>query len=98
MRVEATREKITAFMKELARRAPRTGSYKVYFVGGGTAVYMGWRPSSVDIDVYSDEDAVFRDCGDRRPQAARGIGRSRAGCDRPAYASWQSRRACRATR
>ena len=61
MRRAATREKITAFMKELARRAPRTGSHKVYFVGGGTAVYMGWRPSSVDVDVYSDKDAVFRD-------------------------------------
>ena len=48
-------------MKELARRAPRTGTYKVYLVGGGTAVYMGWRPSSIDVDVYSHKDAVFRD-------------------------------------
>lgn len=61
MRADATREKITAFMKEIAGRAPRTGSYEVYFVGGGTAVYLGWRPSSVDVDVYSDKDAVFRD-------------------------------------
>ena len=61
MRRDATRENITAFMKELAKRAPRPGSYKVYLVGGGTAVYMGWRRSSVDVDVYSDEDAVFRD-------------------------------------
>lgn len=61
MRREATRERITAFMKEIANRAPRTGSYNVYFVGGGTAVYLGWRQSSVDVDVYSDKDVVFRD-------------------------------------
>ncbi|MGA7303339.1 MAG: DUF6036 family nucleotidyltransferase [Rhodothermales bacterium] len=61
MRREATRDRITAFMKELARRAPRTGSFDVYLVGGGTAVFLGWRPSSVDVDVYSDKDAVFQD-------------------------------------
>jgi hypothetical protein len=30
-------------------------------VGGGTAVRAGWRASSVDADLYADEDAVFRD-------------------------------------
>ena len=61
MRKDATKERIIAFMKELARRAPRTGSYKVYLVGGGTAVYMGWRPSSIDVDVFSPRDVVFKD-------------------------------------
>jgi hypothetical protein len=60
MRNEATREILRELMKELAKRAPRTGKYHVYFVGGGTAVYLGWRPSSVDVDVCSDQDVVFR--------------------------------------
>ena len=61
MRDETTRESMTAFMKELARRAPRGGTYKVCFVGGGTAVYLGWRRSSNDVDVHSEQDVVFRD-------------------------------------
>ena len=48
-------------MKELARRAPRRGAYRVYFVGGGTAVYLGWRRSSIDVDLYTDREVVFRD-------------------------------------
>jgi hypothetical protein len=48
-------------MNELARTAPRRGVHRVYLVGGGTAVYLGWRPSSIDVDLHSDEEAVFRD-------------------------------------
>jgi hypothetical protein len=29
-------------------------------VGGGTAVYLGWRRSSIDVDLYSDREVVFR--------------------------------------
>jgi hypothetical protein len=48
-------------MKELAQSAPRRGAYRVYFVGGGTAVYLGWRRSSIDVDLFSDQDVIFRD-------------------------------------
>jgi hypothetical protein len=61
MREKATRDSIDSLMKELARRAPRKGSFRVYFVGGGTAVYLGWRDSSIDVDLYSESEAVFRD-------------------------------------
>jgi hypothetical protein len=61
MRKEITRERLVSLMKELARRAPRRGAYRVYFVGGGTAVYLGWRRSSIDVDLYSDREVVFRD-------------------------------------
>jgi hypothetical protein len=47
-------------MKELAREAPRRGAYRGYFVGGGTAVYLGWRKSSIDVDLCSDQEVVFR--------------------------------------
>ena len=61
MRKELTRERLLSLMKELARTAPRRGSYKVYLMGGGTAVYLGWRHSSIDADLFSDRDDVFRD-------------------------------------
>lgn len=48
-------------MRELARSAPRGKTFRVFFVGGGTAVLAGWRPSSIDADLCSDDDAVFRD-------------------------------------
>jgi hypothetical protein len=61
VRHEMTRERLRSLMKELARTAPRKGSVRVYLVGGGTAVYDGWRPSSLDVDLFSEEEAVFRD-------------------------------------
>jgi hypothetical protein len=48
-------------MKEIARSAPGRKSYRVYFVGGCTAVYSGWRESTIDADLSSDDDAIFRD-------------------------------------
>jgi hypothetical protein len=48
-------------MKELSRAAPRGRSYRVFLVGGGTAVHAGWRASTIDADLYSDGDEVFRD-------------------------------------
>jgi len=48
-------------MSEVARTAPKGRSFSVYLVGGGTAVHAGWRASSVDVDLHSDEEAVFRD-------------------------------------
>jgi hypothetical protein len=61
MRNELTRERLRALMQELARTAPRGKSHCVYLVGGGTAVYAGWRPASIDADLFSDHDEVFRD-------------------------------------
>jgi len=61
MRAELTAKRLSALMRELARTAPRGKSFRVYLVGGGTAVYSGWRASSIDVDLYADEDAVFRD-------------------------------------
>ena len=48
-------------MKEIARAAPGRRSFRVYFVGGGTAVWSGWRESTIDVDLTADDDAVFRD-------------------------------------
>lgn len=61
VRAELTRERLRALMHELARVAPRRSSFRVYLVGGGTAVYAGWRPSSIDADLFSDQEEIFHD-------------------------------------
>lgn len=48
-------------MAALGESAPGGRPYRVYLVGGGTAVYAGWRETSIDVDLFSDDDAVFRD-------------------------------------
>lgn len=48
-------------MSELARAAPRHESFRVYVVGGGTAVLAGWRSATIDADLCADRDEVFRD-------------------------------------
>ncbi len=60
VRDELTRDRLRALMREIARTAPRGKAYRVYLVGGGTAVYSGWRPGSIDADVFSEEESVFR--------------------------------------
>lgn len=61
MRHKLTRDGLRQLMDELARSAPRGRTFRVFFVGGGTAVHAGWRPSTIDADLYAEDDAVFRD-------------------------------------
>jgi hypothetical protein len=48
-------------MRAIADSAPRKESWSVYLVGGGTAVEAGWRDASVDADLWSDREEIFRD-------------------------------------
>lgn len=48
-------------MRELDRSAPSGRNYRVYFVGGATAVLAGWRASTIDADLHAEQDEVFRD-------------------------------------
>jgi hypothetical protein len=48
-------------MAELARTAPRGPVFRVYVVGGGTAVLAGWRPATIDVNLFAEGEAVFRD-------------------------------------
>lgn len=61
MRRPLTREGLWALMKELARGAPRGRPGRVYFVGGGTAVWSGWRASTLDVDLHGEPVRLFRD-------------------------------------
>lgn len=60
MREEVTKKRLLSLMEELAGDAPRRDAYRVYFLGGGTAVYLGWRRSSIDVVLCADQEIVFR--------------------------------------
>ena len=61
MRRELTRDVLRELMEELARTAPARESFRVYVVGGGTAVLSGWRAATIDADLYAERDEVFQD-------------------------------------
>lgn len=62
MRNELTRERLAALLREIARDAPgRGGPFRVYLVGGGTAVWAGWREASIDADLFSESEELFED-------------------------------------
>jgi hypothetical protein len=60
MRRPVDREKLHALMEELARAQPKGHAGRIYFVGGGTAVWSGWRDSTVDVDLHGEPDSLFR--------------------------------------
>ncbi len=60
MREVADKERITAFLNALAREA--TSETTVYLVGGTSAVLVGWRPATIDVDLVMrpESDAMLR--------------------------------------
>jgi len=61
MRHRLTRERLRELLREIARSYRRRKTTRVFIVGGGTAVDAGWRDSTIDADLCSDDDAVFDD-------------------------------------
>ncbi len=61
MRAPVTRVTLRSLMRELARGLPRGQSGRVYLVGGGTAVWVGWRTSTVDVDLHGEPEKLFDD-------------------------------------
>jgi len=59
MREVANAERIRRFMGALAEAADATA--RVYFTGGATAVLIGWRSSTIDVDIkiVPEHDHVF---------------------------------------
>lgn len=60
MREMTSAEKIRAFMRAVGRDAEK--SARIYFVGGASAVLLGWRQATLDVDIRieADSDTVFR--------------------------------------
>jgi hypothetical protein len=56
----AGKDRIERFMGALGAAA--TGEARVYFTGGATAVLLGWRDSTIDVDIeiVPDQDAILR--------------------------------------
>jgi hypothetical protein len=60
VRALATRARIEQLMEAFGREADR--AVRVYFVGGTTAVLMGWRDTTVDVDLIMrpENDRLYR--------------------------------------
>lgn len=60
MRRPVDEERIRRFMRELGEEADQEG--RLYFTGGATAVLVGWRPSTIDVDIKIEPEAdrLFR--------------------------------------
>ena len=60
MRALTDVERLGRFMRALGAEADK--ETRVYFTGGATAVLLGWRPTTVDIDikVVPETDRLFR--------------------------------------
>ncbi len=60
MRALADRERIQRLMEAFGRAA--RADVRVYLVGGATAVLLGWRPTTIDVDfvMRPQDDALLR--------------------------------------
>jgi hypothetical protein len=60
MRALADADRIRRFMRELGEASAEPA--RVYFTGGATAVLLGWRSSTIDVDlkIVPEHDALFR--------------------------------------
>jgi hypothetical protein len=60
MRRVAEPDRIQRFMTALAVKAMRPA--RLYFTGGATAVLLGWRASTIDVDIHivPDDDRLLR--------------------------------------
>jgi hypothetical protein len=54
MRAETNRERVLEFMKALGAAVTAPG--RVYFTGGVSAVLLGWRATTVDVDLKADPE------------------------------------------
>ena len=55
MRRPVDAERVRAFMRALGREADRDG--RAYLTGGSTAVLLGWRESTIDIDLKFEPES-----------------------------------------
>ena len=60
MRQKVSAERLSRFMSEVGRGAKQ--SARVYFVGGATAVLLGWRETTIDVDlkIIPQSDEILR--------------------------------------
>lgn len=54
VRAQTNAEKVRRFMREVGRET--SGPGRIYLTGGATAVLVGWRDATVDIDLKADPE------------------------------------------
>jgi hypothetical protein len=61
MREKVSAERVEKFMKAIGRAGKKHA--RIYFVGGATAVLLGWRETTIDVDVsYPRPTKYFGPC------------------------------------
>src|SRR5213080_5082572 len=91
MREPITTDSLQAFMKGLAAAA-RSAS-RVYLVGGASAVLLGWRTSTIDIDlkIIPESDEILRSLPDLKERLHVNIELASPGDFIPELPGWQER-------
>jgi hypothetical protein len=91
MRALANAEKVKRLMQELGDRAGGPG--RVYFTGGATAVLIGWREATVDVDLKLDPEplGVFEAIAELKDSLDLNIELAAPDQFIPAISGWQDR-------
>ena len=91
MRQPITAENLQVFMKALAA-AVATAS-RIYLVGGATAVLLGWRTSTIDIDlkIIPESDEILRSLPELKERLHLNIELASPGDFIPELPGWQER-------
>ena len=91
MRAVVDADRLGAFMRALGRAAGEDGT--CYFTGGATAVLVGWRGSTVDVDVKLDpeHDALLRELPRLKESLRMNVELASPGDFVPLPAGWEDR-------
>src|ERR1700681_1802171 len=91
MRQPLTADKLQVFMKALA--ASVTTPSRIYLVGGATAVMLGWRTSTIDIDlkIIPESDELLRRLPELKERLHLNIELASPGDFIPELPGWQER-------
>lgn len=91
MREPLTADKLQIFMKALA--ASVNTASRIYLVGGATAVLLGWRDSTIDIDlkIIPESDEILRTLPELKERLHLNIELASPGDFIPELPGWQER-------
>jgi len=91
MRQLADASRIRQFMRALGRAAHAPG--QVFLTGGATAVLLGWRDSTIDVDIkiVPDQDRVFRAIAELKESLRLNVELAAADDFIPVLDGWESR-------
>jgi hypothetical protein len=91
MRERVTEPRLRAFMRALAREAQDEG--RVYLTGGACAVLLGWRDSTLDVDVkiVPEHDRLLRAIPDLKESLHINVEQAAPDQFIPAVPGWEER-------